>query len=158
MDSEPRQHDLPPRVREALVLVGQGFTSKEIARRMGDISPHTVNEYIAKGVRTLGAASRHEAARMLASAFIPIPQSLGGEPPDLAQPHPEVLQIAPDRSKSTAWWRRLPFLRNGRLTNDLTAEQRLLWILALSIAIPIVIAWTLEGLQVLQDITRGIFP
>lgn len=161
METSPPQAELAPRVREALALVGEGYTSKEIARRMGDISPHTVNEYISKGVRALGASTRQEAARLLREKGVPsngTPEPLGGEPPTLVPMPPPVVSNAPDRSETSDRQGALPFLRNGRRNNDLTTVQRLIWVLVLTIAFPIVIALTLNGLQVLQEITRGMFP
>lgn len=52
--------------RTCLRLVGEGMSSKEIAQKTG-LSYRTVDQYINQAARTLGAANRREAARILAS-------------------------------------------------------------------------------------------
>jgi len=49
--------------RECLRMVAQHMRSKEIARQRGT-SPYTVNRQIENAIRKLGAADRHDAARM----------------------------------------------------------------------------------------------
>ena len=56
---------LTPRERELILLVAEGHSRKECARRCG-ISPHTAAEYIQSAYRKLGVANRVEAARLLA--------------------------------------------------------------------------------------------
>jgi DNA-binding CsgD family transcriptional regulator len=53
------------REREALQLVGRGLTTPQIARRMG-LGRGTVDQVLASATRKLGAASRMQAAAMLA--------------------------------------------------------------------------------------------
>lgn len=56
---------LSPRQRECLTLVRQGLTSLEIADRL-NLSPRTVDQYIAEAGRRLGARNR---AHAVAEAF-----------------------------------------------------------------------------------------
>jgi DNA-binding CsgD family transcriptional regulator len=71
-------------------LVGTG-PSKAIAKRLG-ISHHTVDDHIKQAMRILGAASRYEAAEMVAAweagtgALPAHPQDLGAQSPPLAEP------------------------------------------------------------------------
>ena len=57
---------LTDRQKECLRLVGQGYTSKEIGRVL-QLSPSTVDNHILAAVQAVGAMSRGEAARFLAS-------------------------------------------------------------------------------------------
>ncbi len=56
---------LTERQKEILRLVGEGYTSKEIARHLG-LSFRTVDTHILRMAKLLNASSRAEAARMLA--------------------------------------------------------------------------------------------
>jgi DNA-binding CsgD family transcriptional regulator len=56
---------LTERQKEILRLVGEGYTSKEIARHLG-LSFRTVDTHILRMAKQLNAPSRAEAARMLA--------------------------------------------------------------------------------------------
>lgn len=56
---------LTERQKEILRLVGEGYTSKEIARHLG-LSFRTVDTHILRLAKLLNAPSRAEAARMLA--------------------------------------------------------------------------------------------
>ena len=51
------QYKLTPREREAVLLLAQGLTSKEIARRM-DISAHTVKAFLHLIMLKLGVTTR----------------------------------------------------------------------------------------------------
>lgn len=55
---------LSQRQAECLLLAGQGYTSKEIARSIG-ISPSTVDNHIGAAIDRLGARNRAEAARFM---------------------------------------------------------------------------------------------
>ncbi len=66
LGEEPRLHtriaveELTEREQEVLVLMGEGFSNKEISSRLG-ISTHTVKFHISSVLGKLGAASRTEA-------------------------------------------------------------------------------------------------
>ena len=55
---------LTTRETDALRLVADGCTSKQIAERL-EIAPSTVESHIASAVRKLGARNRRQAAAML---------------------------------------------------------------------------------------------
>jgi DNA-binding CsgD family transcriptional regulator len=56
------------REREALQLVGRGLTTAQIARRMA-VGRGTVDQMLGSATRKLGAASRLQAAAMIANAL-----------------------------------------------------------------------------------------
>ena len=62
--NHPAVGGIAPREMEALRHVGRGLTSAEIAVEM-DLSPTTVDSYIASARRKLGARTRAEAALMV---------------------------------------------------------------------------------------------
>lgn len=62
-------HRLTDRQKDCLRLVAHGYTSKEIGRQL-DLSPSTVDNHILAATQLLGAASRAEAGRLLASAEV----------------------------------------------------------------------------------------
>ena len=57
---DARGGELPPRQREVLRLLGEGFTNKEIAIRLG-IAPATVKVHVSRLIDQLGAANRTDA-------------------------------------------------------------------------------------------------
>lgn len=67
---------LSKRQRECVRLVGQGFTSKEIARRI-NVSPSTVDNHIRSALVRLGMNSRMEAARGLRAIEAPETDMIG---------------------------------------------------------------------------------
>ena len=66
--------NLTPREKEALFLVSEGFTSKEIAGQLG-ISPRTVDQYMMEVQRKLGVSNRLQAAAKAISLGLLIPKS-----------------------------------------------------------------------------------
>lgn len=62
--TESNTSKLSARQKECLSLVGEGYTSKEIARQLS-ISPSTVDNHVNSAISLTGAANRAEAARML---------------------------------------------------------------------------------------------
>ncbi len=149
---------LTARERDCLRLVARGMSSKEIALALG-LSPLTVDGYLKEAVRTLGVSSRREAARVLAAhedappqAPETPPQNLGGEPMDLAETVHSGVPLPPKRSEAEPRFR-VPFLRQGRQSNDLDPLNRLMWIFGLSILMLIAVANFLNGLGALWRIT-----
>lgn len=149
---------LTARERDCLRLVARGMSSKEIALALG-LSPLTVDGYLKEAVRTLGVSSRREAARALASyeqasprAEETPPQKLGAEPRDLAETVHSEVPLPPKRSEAEPRFR-VPFLRQGRQTNDLDPLNRLMWIFGLAILMLIAVANFLNGLGALWRIT-----
>lgn len=149
---------LTARERDCLRLVARGMSSKEIALALG-LSPLTVDGYLKEAARTLGVSSRREAARLLAAheqsppqpPETP-PQNLGAEPVDLAETVLSEVPLPPKRSEAEPRLR-VPFLRQGRQTNDLDPLNRLMWIFGLSILMLIAVANFLNGLGALWRIT-----
>jgi len=68
------------RQRDCLELVAQGFTSKQIARKLG-ISHSTVDNHILAATQLLRVADRREAGRLLAQ----LGQELPRQPADLTE-------------------------------------------------------------------------
>lgn len=129
------QESITESQRACLRLVGEGMSSKEIAIKTG-LSPRTVDEYVNRASKTLGATNRREAARILAFresgaskklqlqsqaiALPPISDSLG----DVGN-HDGVHRQGP------ALLRWIPPIGGGR--HDLTIADRLYAILRVSI-------------------------
>jgi DNA-binding CsgD family transcriptional regulator len=147
-----RTDALSPRERECLRLVTRNFSSKEIGRELG-ISNHTVDDHIKHAISVLGVASRFDAARLLADAEGP-PQALGTQPQAVAELVIPGPAISPDRSDA-GFFRNLPFLRNGRRTNDLSSTQRLLWIAISAVVFIIAFAQLASGLKALLSVKDG---
>ena len=138
---------LSPREQEVLTLAGQGLRSKEIARLLG-ISYRTVDVHIANAVEALGARTRLDAALMLSEGYA----KLRKQPPAIADISEPIAPMPPDRRGLRPWLNRLPILRNGRQTNDMTSQQRLGWIFFGAVAIIILLAQLANGLSVAQQI------
>lgn len=151
-----RVEQLSPRERECLALVAENFSSKEIARKL-DLSPYTVNEYIASARVKLGASSRAEAARLLSAAVTSSsasPEEIGDDPEALVSTPENSEASSPDGRKGLRRWR-IPILRQGRRYNDLTVFQRLVWIIIGSVAIIFLFAQLAQGMQVIESMLQG---
>lgn len=104
MDSD-RLAKIPQGQRDCLMLVLGHMSSKEIGRELG-ISSHTVDQRVKQAMRTLGASSRVEAARIVAALEEQEPyQPLVNQRPDIdvrpRRPAPSPPEVPND------WWRRL---------------------------------------------------
>lgn len=171
---------LTDRQIDCLRLVGQGLSSKEIAAELG-ISHHTVDLHLKRAIRTLGVATRRDAARRwdaiaaqeggagsvetrapapepatLPEAAAEAPadgdtQPLDTQPAGLAEPAP-IAAIMTPAGHDRRPRLRLPFLRQGRQYNDLEPAARLGWIAALSLAMLLAAANFLNGLRALHDL------
>ncbi|KQN25025.1 hypothetical protein ASE86_01790 [Sphingomonas sp. Leaf33] len=160
---------LTDRQRDCLRLVGQGLSSKEIAVALG-ISHHTVDLHLKRAIRAMGTVSRRDAARRLEaidSAFVPDPpavttpspaavpaehtQPLDTQPRGIAGP-PGIAAISVPAGHDLRLRWRVPFLRQGRQYNDLEPVARLVWIVALAVAMLLAAANFLTGLSVLHDL------
>jgi len=150
-----RIHELTQRERECLRLVSRDRSSKQIGLELG-ISPHTVDVRLKRAIRLLGVASRFDAARLLAedeSGVFTSYQPLVSQPPPLPSAASDVLKD-PRRSDGAGTRRPLPFLRQGRRSNDLTPAQRLFWIVAGAVVILIAFANFANAIDVLQTLTH----
>jgi len=143
---------LTPRERDCLRLVAKARSSKEIAQELG-LSPYTVDEYVKSAVSKLGVRNRRDAAKIVsAEPAEATPQKLGDEPQAIAQPPHSTDAMPPVRSVKG---RHIPFLRQGRRLNDLTAAQRLFWIFVIALAIIILFAQLSQGMAVIQAMFQG---
>jgi DNA-binding CsgD family transcriptional regulator len=124
--------------RACLRLVLRHMSSKEIARAL-DISRHTVDQRLRLAMRTLGAASRVEAAQILAGAE-------GGEGYQGLIHQPPDIDSGPARPPSGAT---APpeMRRHGNL-------PRIGWIAAIAAAAAIALAALFVGLNALSQFTR----
>ncbi len=152
--------------------------SKEIALELG-ISHHTVDKRLERAIRTLGAGTRFEAARLLAEHEGVTYERLVSEPIDIdraaisdsfdpsinervetEQPERNMMredrqpfQVGFDRPSGSY---RLP-IRMGRGTiNDLTVKQRLGWMLALPLAFAMAFGMLAIGLRTLLELAQAI--
>lgn len=153
--------------RECLRRVLAHKSSKDIARELG-ISNHTVDQRVKTAMRTLGARSRVEAAQMLARVEPPY-QPLVYQPPDIADPAAPATIAAPagihGASASAVREERavyhafppppsrslpLPLPIKGGKPDDLTALQRLGWILAIVLLIAVAFGVFVAGFEALS--------
>jgi len=98
---------VPEGQRACLRLVLRHMSSKEIGRTLG-ISSHTVDQRLKQAMRTLGASSRVEAARMLAAleggaGYQPLVYQMADIDPEPASPAPSLPEVHDDRWKRLRW-------------------------------------------------------
>jgi DNA-binding CsgD family transcriptional regulator len=167
---------------DCLRLVAQNYSSKEIARQLG-ISRFTVDQRLRIACQKLGANSRFEAARLVAAPLfdpgyerlayqspyiaeaddLQMMQTLSssmGLVPDAERSYTEnvalrdIQGLVPDVSNTT---RRRHFVwpnpLSGRETNDLTALQRAVWILVLTIVSAVAFGAFASGLEAISRLT-----
>ncbi len=119
---------LTERQRMCLELVAQGFTSKEIGRRLG-ISHSTVDNHILLATQALGVADRREAGRLVSATG----QQLPRQATDL--PQPEISGIFEEREAQsqpgTGNVRLLPPV--GGQANEQTLRHKTLQILSIAV-------------------------
>lgn len=156
-----RIQELTQRERECLRLVSRDRSSKQIGLELG-ISPHTVDVRLKRAIRLLGVTTRFDAARLLAETETdetPDDQSpyqpLVSQPTPLPPAPPSVVE-EPRRSDGAEPRWHLPFLRQGRRSNDLTPAQRLFWIVAGAVLILVAFANFANALDVLRTMIRGL--
>lgn len=134
---------LPEGQKACLRLVGQGMSSKEIAKALG-LTPQTVDTYIKAAMSRLGASNRRDAARMLVS--------LEGSP-NLGSPTPRLADISPTPDQKlptgTGWlrWVRPPPV--GGASHDLSWSQKTyqaLLVAVISTSIVVALALAIAGL------------
>jgi len=157
---------LSERERAALRLVGQGYTTKQIALQLG-ISAGRATKIIHSANQKLGVSSRIDAARVLARHenrevnIIPgITESLPDrrDPGHLPSPDAEDSQVTSLREERSAFGASdspgdlgLPFRRQGRSGNDLTTFQRAIWVIALAAVALLGVGTLAFGLRSLSD-------
>jgi DNA-binding CsgD family transcriptional regulator len=118
---------LTERQKDCLRLVAQGYTSKEIGRKL-DLSPSTVDNHILTATQMVSANSRGEAGRFLLSAEAR--QKLPREPLGLVEPAVSGLVSSSAEGREISYMGRfiwsLPPIGGQR--NDLDATRRTLGI------------------------------
>ncbi len=141
---------------ETMRLVQQRLTTKEIADRLG-VSDHAVGSRIKDALTHLGTNRRAAGAAILDTYDRLTPPFSGGETqgvslPPIEKPFPlpttsgnPVPSQEPMRDAVSRDWRparqwHLPLDLGGASENDLTKPQRLLWIVAIAIAAPMILA------------------
>ena len=137
-----------------LHLVARGYTSKEIAKELG-LTPMTVDQYLHRAKKTVGAPDRRSAARRVldppdAIVFKPFEFKTAA----VAQPSPDVTPLALpgkgdlENSAAQQWQVHLGFPLLGGSRSDLDATQKtrvILRIAGLSLIYTIAFALVLGG-------------
>jgi DNA-binding CsgD family transcriptional regulator len=106
---------------DCLLLVGQHFTSKEIALSLG-ISRHTVDQRVRLAMRVLGVKRRGEAVRILVERCAPVFQWGSGSP------EPFVVPAAAAQAMLLPISVPLPFATRFHPRNEMSIALRLVWI------------------------------
>jgi DNA-binding CsgD family transcriptional regulator len=164
---------LPEHQRICLRMVLEHKSSKEIALELG-ISPHTVDQRVKMAMQTLGVGSRVAAARLLAEHEAGPYQPLVYQNPDLADLPPagsarstsgdgggmnrRPTVVREERApfiasvRSHPWPVDLPLRSKGGRSNDLTALQRVGWVVAIMMAIALSTGMFLAGTNALTEL------
>lgn len=113
-----------------LRLVAEGYTSKEIAKRLG-LTPMTVDQYLQRAKTALGAPDRRTAARWYVES---LPErgfkSFELKPAPVADPATDVTPPAlpaadlPDTPATSQWQIRIGFPPVGGIGSTLDASQK----------------------------------
>ena len=118
---------LTERQKDCLRLVGDGFTSKEIAPKLG-ISSATVDNHIRAALEILQVASRAEAARVLGAAS----QRLTSQSADLVEPTGDAAIDLSAEGQVQSWIKRfIPPLGGQR--NTLGSEHKIFAIVMVAV-------------------------
>ena len=151
---------LSPRQRTCLSMVSAHISPKQIARELS-ISEHTVRGYLAEAINILEATDLRHAARLYQEATQDPPQYLGGQnlrvaqgeptepyvdPEETVEPVPPTLEGTPPNS--------FHFLRGERRGNDLSSNQRLIWIVSTSILVLFLLATSAFVLDMLVHLAK----
>lgn len=138
--ARPMESDRLARVTEGqracLRLVLQHKSSKDIARSLG-ISPHTVDQRVRLAMKALGAASRVEAARILAAA-------------ENGEGYQRLIYQAPDIDRAPA---ARPSPPDGEVPRD-GKPRKIVWIMVAVAAAALAFAGLFIGLNALAQFTR----
>jgi DNA-binding CsgD family transcriptional regulator len=132
---------------DCLRLVAQHLSSKEIAGELG-ISRHTVDQRIRGALHVLGVTRRSEAARLVSSSSPPIRGELASGA--TAFPGPEDPLLEATRRSSLQW----PFATKTSPRNEMSATQRLLWILLIGAMAAFAAGMYLAGLESLARLLQ----
>ena len=168
-----RAATLPEHQRVCLRMVLEHKSSKEIALELG-ISPHTVDQRVKAAMQTLGVGSRVAAARLLAEHEASPYQPLVYQNPDLADLPPvgsarttrgndggmnrRPTVVREERApfiasvRSHPWPVDLPLRSKGGRFHDLSALQRLGWVVAIMMALALSTGMFLAGTNALVEL------
>lgn len=124
LEVDKRVSRLTHRQKECLGLVAQGYTSKQIGRRLG-LSYSTVDNHLLAAVQCLGVEGRAEAGRLLRQRDQVAGQSLPRQPPTLAEPDPLADDLPAITKESGPGWLHNLVPPIGGQENDLTTSKRL---------------------------------
>jgi DNA-binding CsgD family transcriptional regulator len=158
---------LSPGQLDALLLVDQHLSSKEIAVELG-ISPHTVDQRIRGALHILGVERRAQAARMVAQVHGPY-QRLIHQPPHIeggaASGHPDgavgfqirhadrageasSLGVTTEQRPRSSWSSLpLPFATRSQPRNEMSVGFRLVWIVLIAMGATFSAGMYLAGLE-----------
>jgi DNA-binding CsgD family transcriptional regulator len=164
---------IPEHQRTCLRKVLEHKSSKEIAIELG-ISSHTVDQRLKAAMQTLGVSSRVAAARLLAEHENRVYPPLVYQSPDIAAlgisapgeatrgdgegiAHRRTVvreERAPFTTsvRSHPWPGQLPLRRDGRRSNDLSALQRLGWVVVIMMGIALSTGMFLAGTNALAEL------
>jgi DNA-binding CsgD family transcriptional regulator len=131
---------LTPGQVDCLLLVGQHFTSKEIALSLR-ISRHTVDQRVRLAMQTLGVKRRGEAARIVVERCAPFFQWGSGSP------EPFVVPANTAQAKPLPISVPLPFATHFRPRNEMSIALRLVWIGAIGFGAAVSAGVYLAGLE-----------
>lgn len=164
---------LTEKQRACLRLVNRHKSSKMIAPLLG-ITPEAVDQRLKTAVHILGAASRYEAALLLAehegqgayeraiyqAPDIASPPASATIPPSANDGREEDDELREDRAdykppdSHQRGSSRLPLPMERGRRNDLTLWQRFGWVVAIAIGAALTFGVFLAGLQALAELTK----
>lgn len=129
---------LTERQLECLEWVHRGFETKEIARELG-LSPQTVDMHIKNAIQRLDASNRRTAARMVHGRSAPHQSSVHHPMGMSSLLHSSNVEAStaladPPRASFLDVVGR-PFPTEEAPMNDLSAGQRLFWIVAIAVGV-----------------------
>lgn len=135
---EPSRIELTDVQVSCLRLVADGYTSKQIAKKLG-LTPMTVDQYLQRAKTAMGAPDRRTAARWLAeSQQIPPFKSFELKPPPVVEPAndvtPPVASAAdmPNAEATGQWQMRFGHPPVGGIRTSLDASQKTTTILRIA--------------------------
>jgi DNA-binding CsgD family transcriptional regulator len=161
---------LTPRQATCLELTAQLYSAKEIAKLL-ELEETTVAGYLTEATRLVGARNKRDAARQYLEyrESKHAPKILGGESSRLDARPGELASTALEDKRASGMqlvgepvtngadhqsnqFDRFHFLRGERRSNDLTATQRLAWIIIVAVGAAILFTASVSIIDSLQRI------
>ncbi|QMW22119.1 helix-turn-helix domain-containing protein [Sandaracinobacteroides saxicola] len=134
--------------RTYLQLVAQGYTSKQISQIVGG-SHHTINVEIGIAMRLLGASSRKQAAAMVKDCDVSTSYEQSYEAKIIANPATSLINHNKSGGVKALSQLPLPVSTVKTPINNMTAAQRIMWILVLAAAIALLLGGLTSGVTAL---------